>query len=128
MYADRNIFVIPQKPVIPGPLLPEKSPYETAVELVESLKNSHRFKQDEIIQLKSECGNGDLLLKDMRKTLFTIRVGAQMLDECNLQPINETVRTLDRYRQTITELSSQARGKMSQLIFSRSYVPDIELS
>ena len=117
MYADRNIFVIAQQPALPGPLLPEKSPYETAVEVVESLKDSHRSKQDEIIQLKSECGNGDLLLKDMRKTLFTIRVGAQMLDECNLQPINETVRILDGHRRTITELSSQARGNIYRGVF-----------
>ena len=117
MYANRNISVIAVAPNLSLPLPHQKISYKIAVKLLESLKNSYNSKESALFQLKSECGDGDLLLNDMRKSLFTIRFGAQMLDECNLQPVNETVRILDMHHQTIAGLTSRARGEISQISY-----------
>lgn len=87
-----------------------KSALEAVSEEVDSLKDLYSSRREELIQLSSGCRDGDSLLKDMRRTLFTIRVGAQTLDEHNLQPISETIATLEQYQETMGALSSRAKG------------------
>jgi uncharacterized phage infection (PIP) family protein YhgE len=115
IYADRNIFVT--TPLIvqsaKGNPPKTKSALETVTEEVDTLKNLYNSRREELTQLSSGCRDGDALLKDMRRTLFTIRVGAQTLDEHNLQPISETIATLEQYQETMVALSSRAKGNLA---------------
>lgn len=113
IYADRNIFVRAPLPVAKIPESSEvpKSALEILSMEVESLKDSYISRREELVKLSNGCKDGDLLLKDMRKALFTIRVGAQTLDECNVQPLSETVATLEQYEQTLRALSVRANGE-----------------
>jgi hypothetical protein len=117
IYADRNIFV---RTPLPGTKIPEqlevpKSALEILSMEVESLKDVYTSRREELVKLSNGCKDGDLLLKDMRKALFTIRVGAQTLDECNVQPLSETVATLEQYEQTLRALSVRANGEFFTL-------------
>jgi hypothetical protein len=117
IYADRNIFVRTPLPVtnIPEQLEEPKSALEILSMEVESLKDVYTSRREELVKLSNGCKDGDLLLKDMRKALFTIRVGAQTLDECNVQPLSETVATLEQYEQTLRALSVRANGEFFTL-------------
>ena len=118
-YADRNIFVANVNIQTAGISDPSKKSESTKEELsiiideVEALKEKYLTLRANHIKLTKECKEGDLLLKDMRKSLFTIRVGAQTLDECKVQPLIETVAILEQHQQTMTELTSKAKGSLS---------------
>jgi hypothetical protein len=113
IYADRNIFVRTPLPIIniPEPSGKPNTTLELLCAEVESLKDVYTSRREELVKLSNGCKDGDLLLKDMRKALFTIRVGAQTLDECNVQPLSETVATLEQYEQTLRALSVRANGE-----------------
>ena len=119
IYADRNIFVKTPIVVQSAKAAPPKakSALENVTEEVDLLKDLYNSRREELIQLSSGCRDGDTLLKDMRRTLFTIRVGAQTLDEHNLQPISETIATLEQYQDTMGALSSRAKGKIVKCNF-----------
>jgi uncharacterized phage infection (PIP) family protein YhgE len=116
IYADRNIFVTTPLIVQSAKGIPSKtkSALETVTEEVDTLKDLYNSRREELTQLSSGCRDGDALLKDMRRTLFTIRVGAQTLDEHNLQPISETIATLEQYQETMVALSSRAKGNLAK--------------
>ena len=116
IYADRNIFVTTPMVVLSVKVIPPKarSALENVTDEVELLKDLYSSRREELIQLSSGCRDGDMLLKDMRRTLFTIRVGAQTLDEYNLQPISETIATLEQYQETMGALSSRAKGNLAK--------------
>ena len=116
IYADRNIFVTTPLIVQSADGIPPKtkSALDTVTEEVETLKDLYNSRREELIQLSSGCRDGDTLLKDMRRSLFTIRVGAQTLDEHNLQPISETIATLEQYQETMVALSSRAKGYLAK--------------
>lgn len=112
IYADRNIFV--RTPIPASKTLVSAEVPQSALDLISlevaSLKESYISRRVELLKLTNGCKDGDLLLKDMRKALFTIRVGAQTLDECNVQPLRETVATLEQYEETLSALSVRANG------------------
>lgn len=119
IYADRNIFVRTPLPITnkSESLEVPRSALEMITTEVESLKDSYISRREELVKLSNGCKDGDLLLKDMRKALFTIRVGAQTLDECNVQPLRETVATLEQYEQTLRALSVRANGEFQDCSF-----------
>lgn len=118
-YADRNIFVARVNVQTVGKSDSNEKNGSPTQELnvkideVEALKTKYLALRANHIKLTKECKEGDLLLKDMRKSLFTIRVGAQTLDECKVQPLIETVAILEQHQQTMTELTSKAKGSLS---------------
>ena len=116
IYADRNIFVTTPLIVqsVKGIPPKTKTALETVTEEVDLLKDLYNSRREELTQLSSGCRDGDALLKDMRRTLFTIRVGAQTLDEHNLQPISESIATLEQYQETMVALSSRAKGNLAK--------------
>ena len=115
-YADRNIFVASETTqrteaaVSDQRAKSSKEQLDIITDEVEALKETYLTLRANHIQLTNDCKDGDLLLKDMRKSLFTIRVGAQTLDEFKVQPLIETVAILEQHQQTMTELSSRAKG------------------
>ena len=117
VYADRNIFIANQQsPPSSATQVNDKdelmkAELKAATEEVQSLKEEYLSLRANHVQLASECRDGDLLLKDMRKSLFTIRVGAQTLDECKVQPLIETVAILEQHQQTMVDLTARANGK-----------------
>jgi hypothetical protein len=107
IYSMRNIFV----PVAPGASSSSsKVSTETDAQL-SALREQYLTLQAENRVLADSCRDTDLLLKDMRAALFTLRVGAQAFDDGDIQPIAETVANITQNREKLLQLCSEANGE-----------------
>lgn len=132
-YVRRNIFTLPQpepssSSSAAAPSSSDKysttpSPADLSQQLlqlsdeIKSIRSRYLNLQQEHLRLLNECSDNDKLLKDMRNALFHLRVGAQVLDEHNIQPLDEAVRNmvdqkdqLIAYSQRAAELNAQIRS------------------
>jgi hypothetical protein len=65
--------------------------------------------------LSNECRNADLLLKDMRGALFALRIGAQALENHQVQPLNEAWAIMEQHKQKLSDLSRRAADMKSEM-------------
>ena len=126
VYADRNIFIASKEQntaasVDKNELI--KDELRVVCDEVEALKSVYLAKRADHLQLAGECRDGDLLLKDMRKSLFTIRVGGQLFDDCKVQPLIETVAILEQHQGDMVKLSERAKGNLFLPVTIRDYIP-----
>jgi predicted nucleic acid-binding Zn-ribbon protein len=118
LYIRRNIFTLPRatdqesSASASQPAASSQKSYSKQLEELDKeigtikaryLETHHRHRS-----LLNECGDNDRLLKDMRSALFHLRVGAQVLDENNLQPLEETVRSIVEQKEHLTALTARA--------------------
>lgn len=82
----------------------------TPDEHLQRLRTQYLQLQAEYSELSGSCKDTDLLLKDMRATLFTLRVGAQAFDNGDIQPIAETLAGMTQNREKLLNLCSDAKG------------------
>lgn len=114
LYIRRNIFKLPrldQEPGISQPMPVQKSYSKQLEELdkeISAIKARYLETHQRHRTLLNECGDNDRLLKDMRSALFHLRVGAQVLDENNLQPLEETVRAIVEQKEHLSALTARA--------------------
>jgi vacuolar-type H+-ATPase subunit I/STV1 len=131
LYVKRNIFTIPKRDVS-SEITPSSSSTSTSVpnkstELDILTEEVHKIRAKYLSllemreRLSNECSDNDRLLKDMRSALFHLRVGAQVLDEHSLQPLDETVKNLMDEKESLIELSSRGAQLNDEI---RSYVVD----
>jgi hypothetical protein len=66
-------------------------------------------------QKKIDIDDGEALLKEMQDVLFKIRVGSQVLDEYNVQPLTNTVHTITQNREALEELSRKAKETVIEI-------------
>lgn len=82
----RNIFIETSiinnntDQILPNIIIKPKSNINNDEELI-NLRNKTLSLHNEYQQLLNQCYYSDLLLKEMRSTLFTLRVGAQAFDD-----------------------------------------------
>mmetsp|Transcript_34802 Transcript_34802/g.33116 ORF Transcript_34802/g.33116 Transcript_34802/m.33116 type:complete len:254 (+) Transcript_34802:143-904(+) len=118
-YADRNCFVQSKKPAVIAEDKKSKTDLInielTAVSTeVDLLREEYLLLRSTKDQLASECKDGDSLLKDMRKTLFTIRVGAQELQ--TIQPIVEIIAVLEDHKKSLCDFNQRAKDLNTEMI------------
>jgi hypothetical protein len=65
----------------------------------------------EYCRLTLECKEYALLHKDMRETLFSLRLASQVFDEYGINPIAQTVLSLSEQKANLLEVYANANGK-----------------
>ena len=104
----RNIFVpTSQNAESTASSSSSKIATETDEEL-NTLRKQYLALQAEHRELADNCRDPDLLLKDMRRAWFTLRVGAQAFDD--IQPIAETVANITQNREKLQQMCIEANG------------------
>ena len=112
IYAMRNIFA----PAAPSSSQSTASssaalPPNTTDEQLAQLRSQYLALQAELRELTDSCRDTELLVKDMRSTLFTLRVGAQAFDDGDILPVAETVANIAQNREKLLRMVSEANGK-----------------
>ena len=105
LYSARNIFSAPSASLpkeqrlcdenIPDYQIKEKAAHQKIL----------------LANLEDECNNMSQSLKDIRTTLFSLRVVAQAFEDSDVQPMAETVANLAADRDRLIELCSAASGE-----------------
>ena len=72
------------------------------------LRQTYLSLQSEQRELTDSCRDTDFLLKDMRSTLFSLRVGIQAFDDYN---IPETVAGITLQRERLLQMCKEAQGR-----------------
>jgi hypothetical protein len=108
IYAMRNIFVPCSRSgsVYASPGMSSKTDEELS-----TLRQQYLHLQAENRTLADSCRDTEVLLKDMRSALFTLRVGAQVFDGVELQNIAETVAYITHNKQQLEKMCAEATGK-----------------
>jgi hypothetical protein len=108
IYAMRNIFVPCSQSgsVYASPGMSSKTD-----EQLSTLRQQYLQLQAENRTLADSCRDTEVLLKDMRSALFTLRVGAQVFDDVELQNIAETVAYITHNKQQLEKMCAEATGK-----------------
>ena len=115
-YADRNIFVLPSPTASSAASSSQSSSeLEQLTEEVERLRAKYVTLRQNHAALSSECRNSDLLLKDMRGALFSLRLGAQALENHQVQPLMESWAAVTQHRQSLLDLSTKAHEIRSRM-------------
>jgi hypothetical protein len=108
IYAMRNIFVPCSQSgsVYTSPGMSSKTD-----EQLSTLRQQYLQLQAENRTLADSCRDTEVLLKDMRSALFTLRVGAQVFDDVELQNIADTVAYITHNKQQLEKMCAEATGK-----------------
>ena len=120
VYCNRNIFV-------PSSSSSSNSVFkmETAVSSeLEQLRQKYMTLRSQYMDLSASTKAATLFLQDMRSTLFHIRVGAQVLEEYNVQPLAETMATLTQQKIALEELCVNAQELTDKIEFSMAPIAD----
>lgn len=120
VYCNRNIFV-------PSSSSSSNSVFkmETAVSSeLEQLRQKYMTLRSQYMDLSASTKAATLFLQDMRTTLFHIRVGAQVLEEYNVQPLAETMATLTQQKIALEELCVNAQEMTDKIEFSIAPIAD----
>ena len=104
IYCSRNIFV----PSSSSQLSKTETDDAVSSEL-EQLRQKYLSLRSQYVDLSASTKAASLFLADMRSSLFQIRVGAQVLDEYNIQPLAETMATLTQQKIALQELCVRAQ-------------------
>lgn len=99
MYSERNIF--------------GTAPRSTEISDDEHIqlraKYHNLYAEQRLLQQATK--DADALLKDMRAALFTVRIGAQAFDDCEVQPVVDSVEMLVTQKQRLASFCSEAKSK-----------------
>eukprot|EP01038_Epipyxis_sp_PR26KG_P016062 gene16062-21812_t len=111
LYAMSNIFInnINQSPIISmdNGVNDNKN--------LQLLREKYLLLQSQCGKLKIECQHSDALLKDMRSSIFNIRVGTQSFAEYQVEPIEDSVNRINESKHKLFELCSVASVIIDQI-------------
>jgi len=62
------------------------------------------------LTLTSECREAEQILADMKSSLFGLRVGAQVFEQLNVQPISDAVGLMVDSKKQLLELMAKSEG------------------
>ena len=119
IYCSRNIFV----PSSSSQLSKTETDDAVSSEL-EQLRQKYMTLRSQYMDLSASTKAATLFLQDMRTTLFHIRVGAQVLEEYNVQPLAETMATLTQQKIALEELCVNAQELTDKIEFSIAPIAD----
>ncbi len=113
LYAKRNIFVVP----VDGNDGVEHAANATGNidQTLISVRERYVELQGACQKLRGDCDDGDALLKDMRSALFNLRVGSQVLDEYDVQPLSKTTQDIAQHRESLEELNKKAANLVKEM-------------
>ena len=111
LYSRRNIFTIKDDSLtymesdISSNIIDERieETKKLSSELLE-LRQTHS-------NLATECKEVEQILADMKSSLFGLRVGAQVFEQLNIQPLSEAVANIVENKRNLLELVEKASGK-----------------
>jgi hypothetical protein len=126
VYVNRNIFVLPSEQqqsssVASASGAAKHGESDPLTEELERLREKYLLIRQTHAMLSNECRNADLLLKDMRGALFALRIGAQALENHQVQPLNEAWAIMEQHKQKLSDLSRRAadmKGEMNAALQS----------
>lgn len=122
-YAVRNIFTISE--VSNTTSSSNKELLEKKYLEIAALRQRYN---DSVVRhgtISNENKQMEVVLSDMRNALFQLRVGAQVLDEYNVQPLVDTMAHIQSQRQILIELCQRSIELASEMSLSSiADVPD----
>ena len=113
LYAKRNIFVVPVDAGV-GAENVDNADRNVDQELT-GVRERYIELQGVCQKLKGDCDDGDALLKDMRSALFNLRVGSQVLDEYEVQPLSKTATDIAQHKESLEELNKKATNLVKEM-------------
>lgn len=117
LYARRNVFRKPSEGSSSiesiMPRLEDSSAHAADLRELNALRLSYSGLLRTNSNLSAECRDADILVHDMRESLFKLRVGAQVLEETNLP---EALASTAQSRDVLRALTERSIGKNSVFI------------
>lgn len=123
IYCSRNIFV-PSS----SSQLSKTETEDTVTSELEQLRQKYLALRSQYTDLSASTKAANLFLIDMRSSLFQIRVGAQVLDEYNIQPLAETMATLTQQKMALQDLCAKAQDLTDKMESSLGITSDEKIS
>jgi hypothetical protein len=80
------------------------------MQTLRGVQQKHNLLRAEFNQLTLECRERELLLRDMRNALFTIRVNSQTLDENGAEPMAASIDTIINNQMKLERICNEAIG------------------
>jgi hypothetical protein len=77
---------------------------------LQRLRSHYTVLHSDYIHHAAECRDMDTLLKDMRTSLFNLRVAIQSFDDYEIQPISETTQIVNQYLSQLRHYGQEAEG------------------
>lgn len=122
IYASRNIFVLPTDDSSAQNKSKEKENLENKSLELDVLKNRYYDLLAEYSSKTSDIKESEVLLDNMRNSLFQIRVASQAMDEHNLQPLAETLSTIVKQKKELLVLCDKATNLVEKMGGSSSSI------
>jgi hypothetical protein len=110
LYSNRNIFSTPAGSVA----MTASSSSSSNPELL-ALREKYIKLHGEYSRLSIECKDYELLSKDMRETLFALRVASQVFDDYNINPIAQTCLNHAQQKSNLLDLYDTANGLLDEV-------------
>jgi hypothetical protein len=133
IYASRNIFVLPMDDDINQKSSSSSSNQSnTSKDELENISNEITILRNKYLGLRSlhndltiENESCELLLQDMKQALFSLKVGAQILEDQNVQPLSKNIAELTKKQIKLQELCAKAAEFTSYMNQNNSINNDI---
>jgi ribosomal protein L29 len=111
LYSFRNIFVIPQSEP-EGPA--RSSDLEATTSDLNMLRDQYMARRMQLTQLSRDVLESESLVNEMKTALFNLRVGAQVLDVHQIEPLMDTAASLAHNKAELSHLISKADAFCSE--------------
>lgn len=124
VYCMRNIFVPPtaESSSSKSSASSGKDDLESVTKQVEELRSKYEDAVKRHSQMTMELKMGEALLKEMKNAHFKLMVATQVLDEYNVNPLEDSMATLNENKQSLQELCGKAYTLTKQM---ESYLKDV---
>ena len=113
MYAKRNIFAIPSDS---STKIGSGGDSNNSVDSdLMTARERYMELQSACHKVQGSCEEGDALLKDMRSALFNLRVGSQVLEEYEVQPLSKSYQELSEKSGDLEDLAKRAESVVKDM-------------
>lgn len=114
-YCSRNIFIPSSSSSVV-----KMDTEDSASSELEQLRQKYMTLRSQCLDLSASIKAANLFLTDMRASLFQLRVGAQVLDDLQVQPLAETMATLTQQKISLQELTQKTQELSDKIEISLS--------
>jgi ribosomal protein L29 len=91
-------------------------------QMLQDLKSQYLALQVEYVQHASECRDMEALLRDMRTSLFNLRIAIQSFDDYEIQPIADTTQVLKQYQTKLQHYARDSQGTVDSTLSSSLFL------
>lgn len=114
MYAKRNIFSIPSDGGSSSSGSGGNGTSSADGDLM-AARERYMELQSACHKVQGSCDEGDALLKDMRSALFNLRVGSQVLEEYEVQPLSKSFQEMADKSGDLEDLTKKAESVVKEM-------------